>query len=100
MTIALNGSDLTVTQVIGVARRGEAVSIAQSAWQEMRDSREIVITRCVGRAEKRRQSLIADLVAAEAVDAGYARQRGDGVGQRGINGGMAIGPGITRRPHK
>src|SRR6202522_919627 len=43
MTIALNGSDLTVTQVIGVARRGEAVSIAQSAWQEMRDSREIVM---------------------------------------------------------
>jgi histidine ammonia-lyase len=43
MTIVLNGSDLTVTQVIGVARRGEAVSIAETARQGMRDSREIVM---------------------------------------------------------
>ena len=43
MAIVLNGSDLTVTQVIGVARRGEAVSIAETARQGMRDSREIVM---------------------------------------------------------
>jgi histidine ammonia-lyase len=43
MAIELNGSDLTVTQVIGVARRGEAVRLAETARQGMRDSREIVL---------------------------------------------------------
>jgi histidine ammonia-lyase len=43
MMIVLNGSDLTVTQVIGVARRGEAVRLAESARQGMTESREIVM---------------------------------------------------------
>jgi histidine ammonia-lyase len=43
MTIVLNGSDLTVTQVIGVARRGEAVRLAETARQGMRESRQIVM---------------------------------------------------------
>jgi len=43
MTVVLNGSDLTVTQVIAVARRGEAVRLAETARQEMRDSRAIVM---------------------------------------------------------
>jgi histidine ammonia-lyase len=43
MGIVLNGSDLTVTQVIGVARRGEAVRLAETARQAMRESREIVM---------------------------------------------------------
>jgi histidine ammonia-lyase len=43
MGIVLNGSDLTVTQVIRVARRGEAVRLAETARQEMRESREIVM---------------------------------------------------------
>ncbi len=29
MTIMLNGSDLTVTQVVGVARHGQAVALTQ-----------------------------------------------------------------------
>jgi histidine ammonia-lyase len=43
MTIELSGSDLTVTQVIGVARRGEAVRLAETARQGMLESREIVM---------------------------------------------------------
>jgi len=36
MTIALNGSDLTVTQVVAVARHGEAVTLAPEAIAAMR----------------------------------------------------------------
>jgi histidine ammonia-lyase len=43
MAIVLNGSDLTVTQVIRVARRGEAVRLAETARQAMRESRAIVM---------------------------------------------------------
>ena len=42
MTIMLNGSDLTVTQVVAVARHGEAVAIAPEARQAMRQAREVV----------------------------------------------------------
>jgi histidine ammonia-lyase len=43
MAIELNGSDLTVTQVIAVARHGEAVSLAGSAIDNMHDARAIVM---------------------------------------------------------
>jgi histidine ammonia-lyase len=43
MTITLNGSDLTVTQVIAVARRGEAVRLENTALRSMQESREIVM---------------------------------------------------------
>ena len=36
MTIMLNGSDLTVTQVVAVARHGEAVALAPAAVAAMR----------------------------------------------------------------
>ena len=36
MTIMLNGSDLTVTQVVAVARHGEAVTLAPAAIAAMR----------------------------------------------------------------
>ena len=42
MTIALNGSDLTVTQVVAAARHGEAVTLAPEAIAAMRRSRVIV----------------------------------------------------------
>ncbi len=42
MTIMLNGSDLTVTQVIQAARHGETVAIAPDAIQAMRQAREVV----------------------------------------------------------
>ncbi|MGO9188022.1 MAG: hypothetical protein ACLP8X_06095 [Streptosporangiaceae bacterium] len=34
MTITLNGSDLTVTQVVAVARHGEAVVLAPAAMRQ------------------------------------------------------------------
>jgi histidine ammonia-lyase len=42
MTIALNGSDLTVTQVVAAARHGEAVTLAPEAIAAMRRSRAVV----------------------------------------------------------
>ncbi len=42
MTIRLNGSDLTVTQVMAVARHGEAVALAPEAIAAMRGSRAVV----------------------------------------------------------
>jgi len=42
MTISLNGSDLTVTQVVAVARHGETVALAPEALAAMRRSRAIV----------------------------------------------------------
>src|SRR5260370_39599050 len=42
MTITLNGSDLTVTQVVAVARHGEAVALAPEAIAAMRRSRTVV----------------------------------------------------------
>src|SRR6266516_2471374 len=42
MTITLNGSDLTVTQVVAAARHGEAVALAPEAVAAMRRSRAIV----------------------------------------------------------
>ncbi len=38
MTFALNGSDLTVTQVVAVARHGEKVMLAPGALSAMRKS--------------------------------------------------------------
>jgi histidine ammonia-lyase len=42
MTISLNGSDLTVTQVVAVARLGEPVALAPEAIAAMRRSRAVV----------------------------------------------------------
>ncbi len=42
MTIMLNGSDLTVTQVVAAARHGETVAIAPDATGAMRQAREVV----------------------------------------------------------
>ncbi|HEV2933184.1 MAG TPA: aromatic amino acid ammonia-lyase [Streptosporangiaceae bacterium] len=42
MTIMLNGSDLTVTQVVAVARHGEAVALAPEAIAAMRQARDVV----------------------------------------------------------
>jgi histidine ammonia-lyase len=42
MTIRLNGSDLTVTQVVAAARHGETVALAPEAIAAMRRSRAIV----------------------------------------------------------
>jgi histidine ammonia-lyase len=42
MTISLNGSDLTVTQVVAVARHGEPVALAPEAIAAMRRSRAVV----------------------------------------------------------
>ncbi len=42
MTITLNGSDLTVTQVVAVARHGEAVVLAPAAIAAMRQARTVV----------------------------------------------------------
>ena len=42
MTITLNGRDLTVTQVVAAARRGETVALAPEALAAMRRSRAIV----------------------------------------------------------
>ncbi len=42
MTILLNGSDLTVTQVVAAARHGETVAIAPGAIEAMRQAREVV----------------------------------------------------------
>ncbi len=42
MTITLNGSDLTVTQVVAAARHGEAVALAPEAIAGMRQSRTVV----------------------------------------------------------
>ena len=42
MTISLNGSDLTVTQVMAVARHGEAVALAPEAVAAMRRARAVV----------------------------------------------------------
>jgi histidine ammonia-lyase len=44
MTITLNGSDLTVTQVIAAARQGEAVALAPAAITAMRRARTVVQT--------------------------------------------------------
>jgi histidine ammonia-lyase len=43
MTIVLNGSDLTVTQVIAVARQGATVRLAEQARSNMATAREIVM---------------------------------------------------------
>src|SRR5580693_4961979 len=42
MTIMLNGSDLTVTQVVAAARHGEAVALAPSAITAMGQARTVV----------------------------------------------------------
>jgi histidine ammonia-lyase len=42
MTIMLSGSDLTVTQVVAVARHGEPVALAPEATAAMRESRAVV----------------------------------------------------------
>jgi histidine ammonia-lyase len=42
MTIMLNGSDLTVTQVLAVARNGAAVAIAPGAMNVMSQARQVV----------------------------------------------------------
>src|SRR5580700_6499564 len=42
MTIMLNGSDLTVTQVVGVARHGESVALAPGAIETMQQARAVV----------------------------------------------------------
>ena len=42
MTIMLNGSDLTVTQVVAAARYGEAVALAPEALEAMRQARAVV----------------------------------------------------------
>jgi histidine ammonia-lyase len=42
MTIMLNGSDLTVTQVLAAARRGESVALAPEAVAGMRQARTVV----------------------------------------------------------
>jgi histidine ammonia-lyase len=42
MTITLNGSDLTVTQVVAAARHGEAVALAPAALESMRQARAVV----------------------------------------------------------
>jgi histidine ammonia-lyase len=42
MTITLNGSDLTVTQVVAAARHGETVALAPEAIAAMRVSRAVV----------------------------------------------------------
>src|SRR3984957_364110 len=42
MTIMLSGSDLTVTQVLAVARHGEAVALAPRAMRAMRQARAVV----------------------------------------------------------
>jgi histidine ammonia-lyase len=42
MTITLNGSDLTVTQVVAAARHGEAVTLAPAAIAAMRRARTVV----------------------------------------------------------
>ena len=42
MTISLNGSDLTVTQVVAVARHGEPVALAPDAIAGMRRARAVV----------------------------------------------------------
>jgi len=42
MTITLNGRDLTVTQVVAAARRGETVALAPEALAAMRRARAIV----------------------------------------------------------
>jgi histidine ammonia-lyase len=42
MTITLNGSDLTVTQVVAAARRGEAVALAPASLESMRQARAVV----------------------------------------------------------
>jgi histidine ammonia-lyase len=39
MTIVLSGSDLTVTQVVAVARHGEAVALSPGAIDAMYESR-------------------------------------------------------------
>src|SRR5580658_8472022 len=43
MTIVLNGSDLTVTQVVAAARHGEAVALAPAAIAAMRQARKVVL---------------------------------------------------------
>jgi len=43
MAIVLNGSDLTVTQVIAVARHGEAVQLSPTARMHMQNARAIVM---------------------------------------------------------
>ena len=43
MTIMLNGSDLTVTQVVAAARHGEAVALAPEAMAAMRQARTVVL---------------------------------------------------------
>jgi histidine ammonia-lyase len=48
MTISLNGSDLTVTQVMAVARHGETVALAPEAIAAMRVSRAVVQDVLVG----------------------------------------------------
>jgi len=42
MTIMLDGSDLTVTQVVAVARHGEPVALAPAAVETMRQARAVV----------------------------------------------------------
>ena len=42
MTITLNGSDLTVTQVIAAVRQGEAVALAPAALAAMQAARTVV----------------------------------------------------------
>jgi histidine ammonia-lyase len=42
MTITLNGSDLTVTEVIAAARHGEPVALAPAAVTAMRQARQVV----------------------------------------------------------
>jgi histidine ammonia-lyase len=50
MTITLNGSDLTVTQVLAAARHGEAVALAPEAMAGMRQARTVV-QEVLGRGE-------------------------------------------------
>ncbi|HJY54759.1 MAG TPA: aromatic amino acid lyase, partial [Streptosporangiaceae bacterium] len=50
MTIMLNGSDLTVTQVVAAARHGEPVALAPEARETMQQARAVV-QEVLGRSE-------------------------------------------------
>jgi hypothetical protein len=48
MTVVIDGQSLSVEQVVGVARRGELVSISEAAIERMRQSR-LKVERVLGR---------------------------------------------------
>ena len=91
--VVLVGEWLADGGIVSAAHLG--IDHSGGAAGEEVDLGEVVVGAGVSRTERRGQSLIADVVAAKAVDAGDARQSCDGIGKRRVERGKTVCAGVS-----